>query len=452
MVDRFSTVVVGGGCSGALVATHLLAAGERVAVIEPASHLGRGLAYRTQEPAHLLNSRAATMSALDADPGDFLTWCRAHGVPADGGAFLPRLVYGDYLETTLETAAARAPGRLRRVRDCVGRVRRDERGVTLKLRGGRELRGDRVVLAAGHAPPVAPAFVCARARCHPGFVGDPWGRYALDALHPDAPVLLLGTGLTAVDVAVSLVNSGHRGQLIAVSRRGLLPQPHLEPGGCGDTPPEPPSPATPRALLRWLRHDRRSGPPGLEAVGVDPAGTAGGWRSRVDALRPHADRIWSDFSEAERELFLRHLVRHWEVHRHRLAPPAAATVARLRASGQLRILAGRVTALSPAGACLDAVLTTTSGPVERHRVCAVVNCTGPGSANRLPVVHALIADGLARPDRLGLGLDTDPDGRLIDRSGRINAALWAVGPLRRGGLWETTAVPEIRRQAARLAA
>src|SRR4051794_21874467 len=141
VVDQFSTVVVGGGCSGALVATHLLAAGERVAVIEPSPRVGRGLAYNTEEPAHLLNSRAAAMSALEAQPGDFVDWCRKQGVAADGSAFLPRAVYGDYLETTLANAAAGAPGRLRRVRDSACRVRRDGRGVTVALRGGRELHG-----------------------------------------------------------------------------------------------------------------------------------------------------------------------------------------------------------------------------------------------------------------------------------------------------------------------
>jgi uncharacterized NAD(P)/FAD-binding protein YdhS len=445
MEERYTTVVVGGGCSGTLVATHLLAAGERVAVVEPAQRLGRGLAYRTEEPSHLLNSRAATMSALHERPGHFVDWCGSRGLAADPHAFLPRHLYGDYLEHTLDASATRAPGRLHRIREHALRLRVDADGTSVCLRRGRVLRGRRVILAAGHAPPATPSAVCPRARCHPGYVPDPWGRYALDALPAGAPVILLGTGLTAVDVALSLTRAGHQGTLIALSRHGLLPQPHSEtpapdPIPAGPIPGEPvpgqpPGSAPLGALLRRLR---------LAATG------ASDWRTVLDGLRPHTDRLWAGLCDAERERFLRHLLRLWETHRHRLAPAAGAAIADLRASGQLRILAGALIDLTPAGAALDATIAPRSGGIERHRVCAVVNCTGPGTPLRLPVVHTLLADGLARREPLGLGLDTDATGRLLSPTGQPHQSIHAIGPLRRGRLLETTAVPEIRQQAAAL--
>jgi uncharacterized NAD(P)/FAD-binding protein YdhS len=436
MEDRYTTVVVGGGCSGTLVATHLLAAGERVAVVEPAQRLGRGLAYRTQEPAHLLNSRAAAMSALHERPGHFVDWCDTRGLAANPDAFLPRPLYGDYLEDTLDATATRAPGRLHRIREHALRLRVDADGASVRLGRGRVLRGRRVVLAAGHAPPATPAAVRPRARCHPGYIPDPWGRYALDALPESAPVILLGTGLTAVDVALSLVRAGHQGTLIALSRHGMLPQPHPE------TPTPDPVPAQPLAaaplgtLLRRLR---------LAAAATTD------WRTVIDGLRPHTDRLWAGLSDAERDRFLRHLMRLWETHRHRLAPAAAAAVAGLCASGQLRILAGALTDLTPAGAALDATIAPRPSGLKHYRVCAVVNCTGPGSPLRLPVVHTLLADGLARREPLGVGLDTDAEGRLLDPAGQPHQSIHAIGPLRRGRLLETMAVPEIRQQAAALA-
>ena len=70
---------------------------------------------------------------------------------------------------------------------------------------------------------------------------------------------------------------------------------------------------------------------------------------------------------------------------------------------------------------------------------------------RDPLVAAMRRDGLIRPDRLGLGLDTDEDGRLVSADGRTSRGLTLVGPLRKGMLWEHTAVPELRVEAKRVA-
>ncbi|HWY24061.1 MAG TPA: hypothetical protein VNX47_04035, partial [Nevskia sp.] len=54
-------------------------------------------------------------------------------------------------------------------------------------------------------------------------------------------------------------------------------------------------------------------------------------------------------------------------------------------------------------------------------------------------------------DALGLGLLTDAQGALLDRDGQASTWLYTLGPARKGQLWETTAVPEIRVQAQALA-
>jgi uncharacterized NAD(P)/FAD-binding protein YdhS len=286
------------------------------------------------------------------------------------------------------------------------------------------------VLAVGHAPPADPTWATAL-RGHPRYVADPWGRPpALDRVPTDGPVLLVGTGLTAVDVALSLGASG--AELVAVSRRGLLPQAHTVPAATPAPPLDPRDCDGIAPLIRYVRAAAAAGPD---------------WRSVVDALRPAADDIWRRLSPSCRDRFLRHAARYWEVHRHRMAPPIAAEVARLTGTGRFRAGAGRVAFRS---ASATAVTLTVDG-VQR-RFAAVVNCTGPGSPLRQPLVAGLVAAGAARSDPHGLGLDTDDDGRLLDAAGRAWPGVYVLGPARRGRVWETTAVPEIRGQAERLAA
>jgi uncharacterized NAD(P)/FAD-binding protein YdhS len=170
------------------------------------------------------------------------------------------------------------------------------------------------------------------------------------------------------------------------------------------------------------------------------------WRATVDALRPATDDIWRSLPPASRDRFLRHAARWWDVHRHRMAPPIAAEVARLTGSGRLRVSAARV---DHAAAGSRGVTVTVDGR-SRH-FAAVVNCTGPASPLRQPLVADLVAAGAARGGPHGLGLDTDEAGRLTDHAGRPWPGVHVLGPARRGRLWETTAVPEIRAQAEQVA-
>jgi uncharacterized NAD(P)/FAD-binding protein YdhS len=244
----------------------------------------------------------------------------------------------------------------------------------------------------------------------------------LEALPAHQPVLLVGTGLTAVDVALTLTADGRRtAPVVAVSRRGLLPLTHT----ADATPPTVPSLddcATLRDVVRAVRA---------------AAGEAGGWRPIVDGLRPLLDQLWTSLTPGEQDAFLRHLARPWECHRHRMAPAVAARVVELRAAGLLEVRAGGVAAWP--------------GLAD---YAAVVNCAGPGRLPGAagPLVGGLLAAGLARLGPHGLGLDIDEAGRLVGAGGRAHDRLWVVGALRRGARWETTAVPEIRAQARRLVA
>lgn len=444
-VPARTLAVVGGGFSGTLVAVHLLrlASGPlTVRLIERAPRVGPGLAYGPADDTHLLNVPAARMSALPDEPLHFLRWLAARaGEPVPEDAFVPRRVYGDYLADLLAEAAAQArPGlALEVVHGEVVAAEPADGHVRLRLADGRVFVARRAVLALGNFAPGLPDVPGLSALDADRFARDPWAPGALDGLAPDTPLLAVGTGLTLVDLALSLAARGHTGPLHAVSRHGLLPQPHLP--GLSDPSVFSPMTSKASALVGEVRRRAQDAGPG--------------WRGVVDGLRTNQQALWQALPEAERRRFLRHGRAYWEVHRHRMAPEAAEAIAAMRASGRLVIHAGR---LIEAAADGDGVRLTVR-PRGGHTAIdlygrRLFNCTGPQTDPRRvdsALLASLLAQGLARPDPLGLGLDTLFNGALLNAAGMPSRTLFTLGPLRKGALWETTAVPEIRRQAAMLA-
>jgi len=436
-------VIVGGGASGTLVALQLLRQAKRpveVVLAEPGC-IGRGVAYGTPHREHLLNVPSGRMSALPDEPDHFVRWLESASEPADPGGFAPRRVYGTYLQSQLTDAAASAVDgvRFHRVREDVVAIGPRPGEALAVLRSGRTLEADRVAIAVGNivGPGPLPALCD-----HPRYVSDPWAVGALEPISPTDPVLVLGTGLTMVDTALVLSARAHAAPLHAVSRHGLLPLPHAA-GALA--PPNLRPPRRAPSLRGWLRWAR-----GLR-------GSNGDWCAVIDALRPLTQEAWTRLGDADRRRFLRHLRPHWDVHRHRMPPSVAEAVAELLRTGRLEVRAARVTEVRSLSDGFEVHLAPRGGRSSHTtlRVGWIVNATGPetdiGRAQS-PLLRQLLRDGIARPDDLRLGLDATPAGALLDGDGRRSSVLFTLGPLLRGQLWETTAVPEIRRQAQALAA
>lgn len=450
-------VVVGGGFSGTLTAVHLLRGpwpgGLHLVLVNRSGPLARGVAYGTRSAAHVLNVPAARMSAFPDDEEHFLRFARGRDPSVAGGDFVARSLYGDYLERVLESAVAAAPAGTR-LTHRVARVV----DVRLLAGGGAEvalegdegppaLVADRVVLAAGsYAPADPPAPDPAFFAGDPRYVRDPWAPGALDGVDRRRPVLLVGTGLTMLDVALDLHGRGVDAPMLALSRRGLLPRPHRAPA----SPPRPVELgatllAGPWTVRRYLREVRRA----VEAhPDVD-------WRDVLASIRPVTPALWAALPLAERARFLRHLQPYWDVHRHRAAPAISESVDALVRDGRLRVVAGRLVRVEggPHGVAVR-LRRRSGGGVEEARVGTVVNCTGP-SANVAalgePLLDSLLRQGLLTPCPLGLGLRTAPGYALRDREGRASEVLFHTGPLLKADHWESTAVPELRVHAARLA-
>lgn len=433
MPERLSRVaIVGAGFSGTLLAVNLVRHdGPDALLIERGDSFGRGVAYSTGNDDHLLNVRAANMSALPDAPTHFADWLASREPAATPATFVPRATYGAYLDELLADTGRTAGSRLLQRRGQVVAARPDTYGVTLVFADGQRERADALVLATGNLPPHPPAGLDLD-RLGDRYVGDPWRPDIADGLGARDTVLLLGTGLTMVDVALTLDGAGFRGRIVALSRRGLLPRAHGE-GAAGKLGERPQAKAV--ALLGRVR--RRA-----DEIG---------WRAAVDELRPYTQDLWRAASAADRARFLRHLRPWWDVHRHRLAPQVADRLETMRAAGRLDVRAGTPVASDESGLDYRPRGTTARARIDAARI---VNCTGPaGDATRSadPLLRQLLADGLARPDAFRLGLDVDAHSRLIGADGLPQPRLHALGPVTRGAHWEITAVPDIRVQAWHLA-
>jgi uncharacterized NAD(P)/FAD-binding protein YdhS len=442
--------IVGAGFTGSLLALHLLQRcqpGDRIYLIERNAQFGRGLAYSTGNPNHLLNVRAGNMSAYADQPDHFVQWLRR--LPKGSQAllneyptlttFVPRGLYGSYIQQQLsEEIWRRGHGpNLYLVTDEAVRVHREQRGaktksLSVELAVGRRLPVDRCVLATGNLLP---------SKNKGAIVSNPWDEKALANLDQQSDVVVLGTGLTMVDTVTSLFDRGHKGRIVAVSRRGLLPRLHLSAGV--DDLPRPwqfDNPPEGHNVLRLLRR--------IRAACREAAAQGQDWRVVIDGLRSHTQRLWQEMPTNERARFLRHLRPWWDVHRHRSSTRVMARILEAIQRRQLMIVAGRVDSMAPAGSHLSVVVRPRGNDgrltLNAQRVFDCTALTPDLSKLELPLLRDLIASGVARSDALGLGLDVTNVGAVIDAQGKPAKNLFAVGPITRGTFWEITAVPDIR--------
>ena len=436
MADRVRNLIdhvaiIGAGFSGTLQAINLLRHdGPRATLIERAPVAGTGLAYGAAHPSHVLNVRAANMSAFPDDPSHFVRWLEARGVVDAASAFIPRVTFGEYLRELLEEALRTSNGRLTLVRGEVLDLESNG-GVHVVLKD-RTIDADAAVLAVGNLPPHTPPGLDPDLLSPARYKGDPWDPSVPENLSDDDTVLVIGTGLTMVDVVLLLDARGFRGRIVALSRRGLLPRPHA-------------------AASDWQKIAER---PALSASdllhAVRRRGNVIGWRNAVDELRPFTQAMWGNASEEERARFLRHLRPWWDVHRHRLAPEVYARLMAVIDRGQLEVIAGKTLGFAERADGIEVRLRRRGQDAPETLLAQrIVNCTGPlGDLERTeePLLQRLAGRGLIRPDAGHLGIDVDNQGQTIAADGSSNRNLYALGPMTRGAFWEIVAVPDIRTQ------
>jgi uncharacterized NAD(P)/FAD-binding protein YdhS len=444
--------IVGGGAAGVLAAVHLRRRNPeaQITLIDASGRPGTGAAYGTNDPTFLLNVPAQRMSAWPDDPDHFCRWLDERAVtPLEN--FAPRLAYGRYLQEQLAVADVRIE-----TAEVVGVVPGAPARVALS--DGRSLSADAVVLASGRPEggmpdslerafaPVLAASAGGKGPVTDGkVVVDPWAPGALAALGARRPasVLVIGSGLTGVDVALHLIARGATVTLL--SRHGVLPRRFRATGAPTEVPNLDALAA--EVSLEQLRTALAADLAHASAAGSD-------WRQVIDAVRPRTSALWRSLGWEDQRRFLREDLRQWEVLRHRMPPSIADAIHGAIDSGQLTLEAGEVADVSLHGSGVELVVTTSDGSVRR-RGDAVVVATGTAwdrrSLHRSALWSNLLAGDVASLHPSGVGVRLDADGYLIDSAGDTVAGIVCLGSIRQGEVWETTAIPEIRAQAAAIA-
>lgn len=444
--------VIGGGLSGSVFALTLARSpvAADITVVEPRPALGTGLAYSTEDPAHRVNVPAAKMSIYEDDPLHFGRWLRSgdhmrddpEGIWTDGHLYPRRALFGAYLTEQVREAAMGAAGSFRHLQArATAAERTDTGGFAVTLDTGASLDSDLLILATSHPPPAPPPAIAAALAGHPSLIANPWAPGAFDAIAPEDTVLIVGTGLTMADIAVSLTRQGHQGPILAFSRRGLLPREHgVVPVPAPSWFADQPAPRTARALTARIRAL-------IAAAGKDGLS----WHAVLDDVRAHAEGIWRGLNLEERQRLLRHLRSFWDAHRYRIAPPMAATLQRLRESGQLRVRAAALAHIEVGDGVTVGLRGRhqAHGTVETFQADHVIIATGPAHGQligQFPVLASLAAQGLIQSDPLGLGLAVDARSRAIGTDGQVSDSLRIVGPLARERFGELMGLPQVARQ------
>jgi uncharacterized NAD(P)/FAD-binding protein YdhS len=445
--------IVGAGFCGTITAVNLLRQPHtgplRILLIDREPH-ARGVAYAAHPFPYLLNVPASRMSALSSDPLHFLRYAQQTMPAVTAEDFLPRAVYGDYLEEVLLSAQREAAPhvRLERVTGTVSSIQIWRPGHTfiLGFAGGHEITATEVVLAMGNPPPAEiPGTDALRESTR--LIENPWT--AQPAVEGDESVLVIGTGLTMADVVGAIQQLG-RGpaRVHAISRHGLLPprqtafrHSHSE---FDPLPLLRAASVSTRQLFRLVRQYSR-----------EAQDRGGDWREAITFVRTLVPRLWAKLPVRERRRFVRHARAYWDIHRHRLPPSVRSAIDTLRDAQRLTVHAGRILRLEPVG---DQVRVTWRPRGQDETavllVDRVVNCTGPDyrcRSSRDPLIGNLVANGLIQPDELDTGLRTVSTGRVLNLMGHATRGLYYVGPMLRADHWEATAVQELREHAERLA-
>jgi uncharacterized NAD(P)/FAD-binding protein YdhS len=451
---RKTFVIIGAGFSGTVLAANLLrrpaAAGADIVLIERSHAVGRGVAYAAHDFPYLLNVPAARSSADSRDPLQFLRFAQGRLPNVSGEDFLPRALYGDYLQDLLLRAEREAPPHARLIR-VLGEVTGiahagDGAALAAEFTDRAPILGDAVILTLG-SPSVPLPRWAEGLNGHAAFRQDP--RNLPETLGSEHSVLIVGNGLTMADVASVLSRHSERvPTLHTISRRGLIPKTQTvfqrrAVRGSGETLLA--STDSLRRLLRACRDLARE----VEKLGGD-------WREAITFIRGLVPALWRRLPDTERRRFVRHLQVHWDAYRHRLPPQITERLENLRRSGKLQVRAGRiqdVVALDhrrlavswrPRGSNATAELT----------VDMLVNATGPNyniERSADPLMISLRAAGLVSPDALKLGIRTAPFGACVDAHGRASERLFYLGPMLRADHLDATAGAELTHHAERLA-
>lgn len=436
--------IIGGGASGTVLAINLLHQAQNspieINIVEKDPFIGKGVAYSTTDDVHLLNVPAAKMGVFADDIEHFYKWLQKNDYEYSPGEFVPRRVYGIYLRDTLANAIANRPqtATINLIKDeAIGMLTEDDSAIVM-LRSGEALPCHNVVLAFGNFLPPDLNLSCTEYTQDRKYFRNAWDREIFDSVRSSDDVLIIGTGLTAVDRIMSLERHGHKGRVVAISTHGWLPAQH-------EAAEQYPSFADDLAQTDSIR--------GMLKIIRRHCKESGNWRGVIDSLRPATQHLWTKLSLSEKRRFMRHLRRVWDISRHRMPPQCMETLVDMQKSGRLKIKSGAITSIT----------RSDGGFIVEYRkgkrtlslkTSAIINCVGSESDFSkidVPFVKSLLENGNIECDDMSMGVKATGDGRIVLKDRSPSNVVSVIGTALKGILWESTAMPEIRTQARSLA-
>jgi len=434
-----SICVVGGGFTGVAATIACLRRINRpfrLTLVEPSAALGRGVAFGSHDPLHLLNVRARDLSIHADRPSDFLKWAFRQLDQGENDdalhaglahAFLPRQLFGEYVRQQFyEMVERRKDVDLDHVSCVATACIADRNRFQIHLDQGDCITADAVILATAYGlqlPERSGALA-------------PYGSLASGQLPKAGSIALIGSGLTMVDVLLAARRQGFLGKATVISRHGQLPRPHAPKG------------VIPReiGLPHFKRVSLLTAAVRLACQAAESHGTP--WQAILNGLRSSLPDIWKELTLEEQARFLRHARPFWETHRHRLPLEIHEQIRAEFESERAILLRGRVTKVERSRDGFKLTFRRSgSGEVKVVETDLAFDCTGHKPDVGSPLIKSLMNQGLACPDAHGLGVTVKPDGQVIGRRNAITRGLFALGPLCQRSLWEITSVPEIVRQS-----
>ncbi len=451
-------VIIGGGFCGIITAVNILRKTQesiKITLINSDYPIAKGIAYSSYSGSHLLNVPAGNMSAFPDKPGDFIDWVHEreeyNSIDKEllSRTFLPRNLYGKYLEEIWNNALnnKRTDTEVNVIDDRVVDVEISEDSVMALLKNGKNISATKLVLATGNSEPRNPLIPNADFYSSPAYFKNSWKNEAVLNTKTEKDILILGSGLTMVDTVLGLLENGFTGKIYSLSPHGFGILPHRH-GGMAYTglKKELQEPYRLYDLVKLAhKHIRIVRELGLSAEPI------------IDSLRPYTQKIWQSLSAGERRYFMSSRLRHlYGVARHRLPLNLHDRMQNLRIHNRLIVLAGN---LENATETTDGIQANYYNRKTRNKetllVERVINCTGPESSIKKTgnaVLQNMWKRGILTADPLELGINADAENfKVIDKYGEELNNVFTLGTNLRGMLWESTAVPELRVQAEKLA-
>ena len=427
--------IVGGGASGILLAINLMRKSSKkitINIIEKdKENFITGIAYSTKELCHLLNVRASGMSLFSEDGEHFYNWLISNGYTYTKDDFVPRMIFGKYLKDTYHLLKTITNSETNEIFDECINIDIDNSEVILK--SGTKVKSDKIVLALGHISPSETNTL--RNIDYSKYHRSPWNSDLYDKIEKDEDILLIGSGLTADDITLSLISKGHSGKIYSISRNGKQPIIHQHYEKYSSFFEEIRDKDVNTVFSIVKEHIKRSKNP----LGV------------IDSLRPHNQIIWQQFSKNDKERFLRHINPLWNTIRHRKPTQNGERLQELVDKGQLIYLKGRISDFAISDNIIR-IEYQTKEYIKNLSVNTIINCIGPESSYKrieMPLLKNLFSSGVIRSNESDMSISVK-NWRVISNNSISQENLYAIGPLLKGELFESTAIPEIRVQAEKL--